>query len=352
MPVRVAVIGTGFGALVQIPGFQLCDDVEVVAVASGRIERARQVADRYRIPHAFDDYRAMLDAVPIDLVSVVTPPYLHYPMVMAAIERGKHVLCEKPFALNGEEAKAMLEAAERQGVVHAIDHEFRYLPARARFKELVDEGFLGEVRVVRALDLMTGRADPNRPWTWWSDAEKGGGMLGAIGSHYVDTLHWMFGEAAEVGALLDVFIRERPLPGSAERRPVTADDTASLLLKLTNGSTVTVQLSAVAPHSLKRLEAFGSAGSLILEDDERLLAARVGEAIREVEVPERLRPRKRGEQTLIGPFVVLAERMLARIRGESGADFPTFRDGVAVQAVLDAARLAAIDGRLVAPDRM
>jgi predicted dehydrogenase len=348
MVVRVGVIGTGFGASVQIPGFQLCDGATVVAVASGRLERAREVAAHFGIPHAFDDYRQMLSDVPLDLVSVVTPPYLHAEMVLAAVERGLHVICEKPFALDLAEAQAMLAAAERRGVVHALDHEFRYLPARARFQELVAAGYVGEPRVVRAAELTTFRADPQRPWNWWSDAARGGGMLGAIGSHYFDTLRWCFGEIVRLGAQLQTFIAERPLPDDSGRRAVTADDTVAAFFQFASGAQGTLQLSAVARHPLRRIEVYGSAGSLILEHDERLLGGPAGEPLAELEVPERLRPKKTGPAPLVAPFVVLAERVLARIRGEPGPDFPTFHEGVAVQALLDATRRSSAEGRVVA----
>jgi predicted dehydrogenase len=178
--VRIAVIGTSFASSVQIPGFQLLPGVEVVAVASGTPGRAAETAERFGIPAAFDDWRALLDQVDCDVVSIVTPPYLHHEMALAAIERRRHVFCEKPFASNLAEAVEMVQAVERSGLVHAVDHEFRYRPARARFKELVDAGQLGEPRVIRWGWLLGMLAEPrSRAWNWWSERSKGGGIFGA-----------------------------------------------------------------------------------------------------------------------------------------------------------------------------
>jgi len=102
----VAVIGTRFGASVHVPGFQLVDGVQVVAIASEQVERARAVAAQTGIPHAFDDYRRMLDEVQVDLLSIATPVYLHHEMVLEAARRSIHVLCEKPVQLSGSGAAA------------------------------------------------------------------------------------------------------------------------------------------------------------------------------------------------------------------------------------------------------
>src|SRR3569833_606807 len=195
MLTRVAVIGTGFGSTVQVPGFQQLDDVEIVAIASGRLERAQEVASRFGIPNAFDDYVRMRDQVEVDLVCIATPPYLHREMVGAVIQRRRNVLCEKPFALSVAEATEMLDPARDAGVVHAVDHEFRFTAGRSAVKEQLEAGFVGEPRVVQLLFRLPARMTADSaPFDWWSERERGGGLLGAIGSHYIDSLRWWFGE--------------------------------------------------------------------------------------------------------------------------------------------------------------
>lgn len=352
MPLRVAVIGTGFGATTQIPGFRRLEDVQVVAVASARLSRARETAQRFGIAAAFDDYRAMLDQVDVDLVSVVSPPSLHREMVLAALERGTHVICEKPFAMNLAQAREMLHAAERAGVVHAVDHEFRYLAARSAFKRLVDQGFLGEPRLVRVVMRSDLRTNPRaEPFGWWYRRDQGGGVLGANGSHYLDALRWWFGEIRDVVAALDAFVPRRPLPDGSGWGEVTADDSASLLLHVGESrAQVTLSLTQVSNGYGSRVEAYGTDGTLVIEDDERVLGGRAGERLEPLCLePERF-PRRAGEPRLVGPFAELAARVLARIRGERGPDFPTFREGAAVQAAMDAAYRSVREGMRVAPE--
>src|SRR2546426_12835494 len=140
MKLRVGVIGTGFGAEVQIPAFLAHPRVEVVAIASGTPGRAREVAGRFEIPHAFDDYRAMVATAELDLVSITSPPDTHHPAALAALARRRHVLCEKPMALNAAHAEEMLREAERQGVTHVIDHELRFNPNRRKVQRLIEGG--------------------------------------------------------------------------------------------------------------------------------------------------------------------------------------------------------------------
>jgi predicted dehydrogenase len=119
---RVAVAGTSFGAGVQIPAFQGHPRTEVVAVSSGREERAAKTAKDLGIPAHYTNFEKMLDKEKPDLVSIATPPDLHCPMTLAAVSRGIHVLCEKPFALNLDEARRMKEAADRANVIAMTSH--------------------------------------------------------------------------------------------------------------------------------------------------------------------------------------------------------------------------------------
>jgi predicted dehydrogenase len=343
---RVGVIGTGFGSLVQIPGFQRSPGVEVVAVASGRPERARRMAEKFGLQAGYGDYRQMLAEQRLDLVSIATPPYLHHEMALAAIERGLPVLCEKPFAMNLAQAREMLAAAERAGVVHAVDHEFRYLPARVRLKELVDQGYLGELYTVRINALSDMLLDAQaRPWSWWSDLEKGGGILGALGSHLIDSLSWWFGPIVEVAAQLDTFVKQRPLPDGSGWREVTADDQAAALFRLANGAQATFFLSGVTRPGQSRFEAYGSEGTLVI-DGAKLLGGRGSAALEPLDLPEppALGP---GDDFRISPFLSFLERFLPQLRRTSSQEVASFREGVYVQAVMDAMHESSEQHRVV-----
>jgi predicted dehydrogenase len=144
---RIGVIGTGFGALVQIPAFRANHRAEVVAVASGTPGKAKKTADGLGVPHAFDDWRKLVQA-DLDLVSITTPPALHHPMALAALAAGRHVLCEKPMAMSAAEAEDMLAHGDRARRAHVIDHELRFNPNRRRVRQLIQDGFIGAPRHV------------------------------------------------------------------------------------------------------------------------------------------------------------------------------------------------------------
>ena len=144
---KVAVAGTAFGGDVQIPVFQTHPRTQVVAVSSGRADRAKQAASTHGIPAHYTNFEEMLDKEKPDLVSIATPPETHFHMTMAALRRGIHVLCEKPFALDLSQAKEMKAAADRTPVVAMIDYEFRFAAARAYATELLEKNYVGEVRM-------------------------------------------------------------------------------------------------------------------------------------------------------------------------------------------------------------
>ncbi|MFN8514288.1 MAG: Gfo/Idh/MocA family oxidoreductase [Chloroflexia bacterium] len=141
--VRVGVIGTGVGAL-HIEALQQVPGAVVTAVCSARAQRAREIAARFDIPLATDDYRDVL-AADVDAVIVATPPALHLPMGLDAIAAGKHLFCEKPVALNLTEARTLRDAAHAAGVVHMLNHYVRFAPPFAQLKALVDQGYLGQL---------------------------------------------------------------------------------------------------------------------------------------------------------------------------------------------------------------
>jgi len=144
--IRIGVIGAGFARSTQIPGFKACAGARIVAIASAHRERAEEVAREFGIEHVETDWRALVERDDVDLISIVTPVVTHCEMTLAALNRGKAVLCEKPMAMNGDEARRMSEQAREAGVLALIDHELRFLPGRVRMRELVRRGDIGKVR--------------------------------------------------------------------------------------------------------------------------------------------------------------------------------------------------------------
>jgi predicted dehydrogenase len=344
---RVGVIGTGFGSLVQIPAFRAHPRVEVVAVASGQPGKARTVADRFGIPHAFDDYAALATA-DLDLVSITAPPHLHLPMTRAALGARRHVLCEKPMALSTTEAETMVREAEQVGVTHVIDHELRLSPNRQKARALIADGFLGRPRHALITLVGSGRADPSLPWSWWYDASRGGGLLGAVGSHQIDLLRYWLGEIDAVSGTLETYVKERPAPDGPGRRAVTADDFASFSIRFASGAVGMVLLSVVAAHTRgPRVEVWGDEGSLVIDESDRMWGARRGQDLAELTEPETLTPPEGMKYVPLWglSFLRLVDHLVGvTLDGTPVAPAATFHDGLAVQRVMDTLRDAAKDG--------
>src|SRR5918995_3972856 len=210
-PVGIGIVGTGFARTTQIPGFRDCMGAKVVAIASGRRERAEAVAKEFGIEHVAADWQELVQRNDVDLVSIVTPPATHMEITLAALEQRKAVLCEKPMALNAAEAGRMVEKAQAAGVLALIDHELRFLNSRRVMRGMLQSGAIGTVRHCNYVFRSDYRGIADRAWDWWSDKAMGGGALGAIGSHVVDSFHWMLSaEVSKALGMLSTHIKQRP----------------------------------------------------------------------------------------------------------------------------------------------
>ena len=343
MAIRIAILGTGWGTRVQLPCFRSAG-LEVSAVWARRSEAAREVTLRHGVPYVSTDWRKLLEEAQVDLVSIVSPPNLHREMTLAALESGKHVLCEKPMALDAGEALAMAEGAlEHPDSLCLIDHELRFLPSRRRFRRALQDGFLGEIFHAEGTYLSDFRLDPEGRWSWWSDRDLGGGLLGALGSHVVDSLTWLLDRPVRaVVAQESTPIAER-LDVAGHLKTVTADDYATLQLRFAGDLPAVIQLSAVAAGPpTHRLSVSGSEGTLIWEDG-RLSAYRRGSSEPEVLAvdPPTALPHGVPNQPFARGTMYLGGALRKALKeGDSSALEPAaaFRDGLAVQRVLDAAR--------------
>jgi len=191
---KVGIVGSGFGVRAHLPAFSAHERFEVTALASPH--SAKQIAAKRNIPHAYSTCRELLAGCDVDVVSIAGPPFTHHDDVLAALEARKHVICEKPFALNLPQAQAMLDAGQRTETATAVMHEFRWVPARLALKELVVNRHLIPLRQVEITQLSGRlRASVQRDNSWWFDRRRGGGMAGALLSHLIDAANWIVGRA-------------------------------------------------------------------------------------------------------------------------------------------------------------
>ena len=355
---KVGIIGASFAQAAYLPALRHVIGAEVVALASARMENARSAASQFEVPHVYDDWEAMLVSHEFDLVCIATPTFLHEPQTLAAIEAGAHILCEKPTAMDAGEAARMLAAAEAAGRVHMIDHELRFNPNRARIAELISEGALGEIRHVNISNIGKSWADPGgRPkGDWWSLAERGGGRLGANGSHQVDLLRWWLGEVKWVSGAAPVMVPDRLDPGTGERWTATADDVAFFTAEMASGAVAQVFMSGVAAHDMgNATRIFGSRGTITLSnDDEKLLFAPEGEDLQDITITD---PNADLPGVNAGIWnvsvVALMQELASAIREErKPSRGATFADGLANQAVLDAVRISGTERRWVRPEEI
>jgi predicted dehydrogenase len=347
--IRVGVIGTGWTASVQVPAFQALPEFEVMAITSARRERAEAAAARLGIPQAFTDYRQMLALPGLDAVYIGAPPHLHHEMTLAAAAAGKHLICEKPTALNATQAREMLQAARRAGITAMLDFEFRWHPARRYFKRLLEEGYLGRLYTIDFLSILGHVADPvRRPWSWWSERDKGGGLLGAMGSHMIDALRVWCGEIDAVQGRIDTFVRQRQLPDGEAFRAVDADDTFSFLCTFATGGAASVRATGIARGLTgSMVHAFGSDGTLVMRDDATLSGARSADtSMAELPLPGELGREGADIPAGVRNSALLATEFARGIR-EGASPSPNLEDGLRCQEVMDAVYESHETGRVV-----
>lgn len=268
-------------------------------------------------------------------------------MTLAALDHGKHVLCEKPMAMNADEARRMRDYASEKGLLALIDHELRFLPGRQLAARMVQQGEIGEVQHIRLLFRSGQRADATRPWNWWSDIKQGGGALGAIGSHVVDAFRWMLNaEVSEVFGHLSTRVPERR-DHAGKVRKVTTDDEADLFCRfvdngMTGNATGNGSMSMVqAGSSAHLVEIFGSRGAIKVDGMGAVWKAKAGDADwTSVEVDRGELAPGMAEGIWSRGFTIFSQKIVEALReGRSNVEgAATFEDGYRTQLVLDAAR--------------
>ncbi len=348
---RVVVLGTSFGRTVHVEGFRRHPGYEVIGIAGSDPERTRRAAEASAIPHHDHDWRRLLASVAPDLVSVAAPVDLHHPMTLAALEGGAHVLCEKPTAMDRVQALEMRDRARATGRLLAINHEFRDFPARRHAVGLARAGGIGTPRRVEILGryALWTRAE-TRPMTWLADRARGGGILGALGSHHTDCMRTFLGEPESVLASVRVQQPRRgPAPDDPRTGIATADDACTVSYAFAGGASGLVDLDATAPYRWERFEVHGSDATLRWDETGyRLWRIAPKHEPEELAIPEALRLSPRdGDPALVAPFGALIARLHDAIT-TGAAMTPNADDALRVQCALDAARESSALERRVA----
>ncbi len=339
----VVIVGSGHGLRVHLPALRQVGFNVVGLVGSDR-ERTQRRADKNIIPQAFTDLDEALTVTGANAVTVASPPTTHAEQVLTALKHGCHVMCEKPFASNAEEARRVLVAAEAARVVHVLGNQMRSRPERIVGATAIAEGLIGDPRYLSFVQHTNLLANTAVKWPdWWFDEAAGGGWLNASGSHMIDHIRSWLGDFESLSAVL---------PITADRKNVT-EDTFNVRFTMANGvEGLFTQTAAAWGPMAEMTRVVGTKGTLWVQDGELMLADIDG--TRQLEIPEELKllemepsedPRKRFLHVELPPSVKLFEAWRSAIENQSSVTpFASFSDGLAAMEVIDAVRKSAREG--------
>lgn len=376
--IRVGIVGTGFIGPAHLEALRR-NNVNVVGLAEATAELAIEKAADLGIGKAYESYEAMLADPNIDVIHLATPNYLHYPQAKAALEAGKHVVCEKPLAMNSKETADLVRIAKESGLVNVINFNIRFYPMAQQARSMVQNGEIGDIFILQGSYLQDWLLLPT-DWNWRLDADLGGTLraVGDIGSHWLDLMTFVTGlKVKEVFADFKTMhpVRKKPLkeldtftgkmltPEDYEDKPIKTEDYASILLHYENDVRGILTVSQVSSGRKNRIffEINGSKSSLVWN----------GERPNELWIGQRSGP----NQVMMKDPSLLSSEALATVSYPGGhnegfpdtfkqlynkvynyilagdfsikPDFPTFADGHYEQVLCEAIESSAKEGHWV-----
>ncbi|MBV1686456.1 Gfo/Idh/MocA family oxidoreductase [Novosphingobium sp. G106] len=309
---KVVIIGTGFGNRVMAPVYGRAGfEVEVISPRDG--ERLSRVC-----------------AAGADLVSIHSPPFMHRDHVMVALDHNIAVLCDKPFGRNAAEASEMRNRARELGVLNFVNFEFRRFPVRVKMRELIRSGAIGTPQHIN-WELFTNGLR-TRKYGWLFDNSRGGGWIGAYGSHCIDTLRWLFdSEVTRCGGTVRTDITAR-IGDDGAVHDATAEDAFSAWCSMTNGISVLIDTACATSVAMpQRVQVLGSEGAIELIGDQKLVLRKPGEEDQKFTLPP---PEGDGHEPGLGPWISDVRNAL---QSQSQIS-PSFDDGLATAKIMDQIR--------------
>jgi len=355
-PLTVGIVGAGgIARNHHVPSYLRCENVDVVAACDISKAALDQMRSQHGIPNLYTDYRDLLARDDLDLISVCTSNNMHYPIVMDAIDRGLDIFCEKPLALDLDQAKEMCQAAQEHGTKTGVNFSHRRTPASQLAKELLASGALGKIHYVSAVYAAGNPNYADRPATWRNDKELAGfGGMGDMGSHILDMMMWWLDSpVTSVACQMQTIVPTRADARTGERVPITTEDQGLVLMSYANGALgyLCGGYCFTGRSYDQRIEVYGSTGGLMynqktpntldvyldegLEQYEVLRQAGSPEnPYATIHVPERLQGREADgkRRTILMDFV-------DAYRAEGAFQFsPGFCEGLQVQEALEACK--------------
>ncbi|MBI4497464.1 MAG: Gfo/Idh/MocA family oxidoreductase [Chloroflexi bacterium] len=294
-----ANVGYGWGMRAHLPALAALPDYDLVAVCTAHRETAEAAAQRYGARKAYWDYQALVHDPEVQVVDVCVRVPLHYEMVLAALRAGKHVYCEWPLGANTAQAEELAALARQQGVRTMVGLQARAAPSVLRLRELIAEGYVGQVLAATMTQFLPGILRPRPGRAAWSAArEAGAHVLSIAAGHALDLLCYAVGEFGDLSASVNTQVAHWPLSDADQPAPVTSPDNVLIAGRLTSGAVASVHIASIPWHgSAFRMEVYGTEGTLVATSDQmaqfvdlRLRGGRCDEsALDDLAVPERLR---------------------------------------------------------------
>lgn len=349
--VSVGVVGTSWWAdAMHLPALASHPQARTVAICGRNRDNARKMARLWAIPQVYTDYKEMIDSADLDAIVISTPNNSHYPISMRALEKGLHILCEKPIALTYAQAREMAETADRRRLKTLVPFTYSFMPTARYLKELIDAGYLGTAYHLN-LRYYTGFARAG-DYRWRFDRKiAGSGVIGDLGSHFLYLAEWLFGDIQAITCRLGFTVPRPPVDPGGEPYDVL-DDSCMLTLEFASGALGMIHCTALCYEDspfgqTHHMEFHGSGGTLYSFTDwdriQQVKGARVGEGmVRELAIPDHIWGEARRD-TVHNTYRDMFRSEDFMIRGfingiiHDTALTPSFQQGARIQRLLSAA---------------
>lgn len=338
--------------------YRLPVQVKLVGVCTSSKKTAKRANQEHNFKFYCSDYHYLLQRDDINIIDCCVPNYLHKNIILDAISYGKHVYCEKPLARNVEEAEQIVKAVCNSKVKHQIAFNYRFVPAIMRAKQLINQGFLGEILSFRGEYLHSGYVDLDRPMSWrLRKEEAGGGALIDLGIHVIDLIRYLLGDFKSVFAVNETMIKSRHSENGSGRENVSVEDISILLLRLEDGGVGTIEASRVATGTNDDLsiKIYGNRGAILFNlmepnwlyfYDATEKVGQLGESrgFKRIETVQRypdpnIFPYPKSTVGWVR-FHIAGQYEFIRSIAENLSTKPSFEDGLAAQRVVEAAYLS------------
>jgi len=342
-PIKVGIVGAGNNTRARhIPGLQAIEGVEIVSVCNRSRESSQRVADAFKLPKIYEDWRELVAADDTHAIVIGTWPYLHCEVTCAALDAGKHVMCEARMGMDAAEAHVMLEKSQAHPelIAQVVPAPFTFQADRT-IQELIAAGYLGDLYAMTIRVVTGGFANPDTPIHWRQRRDLSGLNVLQMGIWYESAMRWI-GPASAVFARTRTFTQKRPDPETGGMLEVDLPDHVDIIADLPGGAQATYQFSSVCGLApAPEVWLFGSQGTLHFVftgfTSSKLYGGQRGDQeLREIPIPAEKAGKWRVEEEFVGA-----------IRGEEPLRLTTFADGVKYMEFTEAVHRSATSGQVV-----